>query len=396
MGRARLGIGRRVAAGAVGLAVVMLSACDGTPGTVERVTDGDGQSHYPAISADGRFVAFYSQASNLVPGDTNSTNDVFLWDREDGVTTRITDGNSDSQNPSLSADGRYLAFNSHASNLVPGDTNGFSDIFLWDRQTGATTRITDGNDESLHAVISANGRFVTFDSKAWNLVPADDDLADRDVFVWDAHTGETTRITHSVWYLDEDSFAGGISADGRYLAFSSYSSTLDPTDTNERSDAFLWDSVTGTVTRLTDGAAGAESISGDGRFVTYSAMWGGNSQVYVWDATTGTSVRLTDDFLDASGGSRISADGQSVTFRSGDPDLVPDDTNGVSDIFVWDRPSGEYARITDGDGDSNDPAISADGASITFWSAATNLVPEDTNTVPDIFLWDKDDEAQPG
>ena len=115
---------------------------------ITRVTDGDTSAFYPAVSGDGRYVAYYSRASNLVPGDTNGVADIFLWDRETDTTIRITDGNDWSRMPDISADGRFVTFDSQASNLVPGDTNGFYDVFVWDRDTGATTRITDGNDES--------------------------------------------------------------------------------------------------------------------------------------------------------------------------------------------------------------------------------------------------------
>jgi Tol biopolymer transport system component len=357
-------------------------------GTIRRLTDGDSASVLPAVSADGRYVAYYSSASNLVPDDTNGFMDVFVWDRATGTTTRITDGNGMSRLPSVSADGRYVAFDSMASNLVPDDTNGFMDVFVWDRATGTTTRITNGNDESGDAVISADGGSVTFDSQASNLVPDDTNGFKRDVFVWDADAGATTRITDSVWYTEEYSLSGGISADGRYVTFSSLSSTLVPDDTNNHWDVFVWDAVTGAITRLSDGAAFHARISSDGRFVTYNAM-SGTDHVFVWDSTTGTTTRITDGSDGASLAPTISADGRHVTFQSGATNLVPDDTNGVWDVFVWDRLTGTIARITDGDGDSSNPAISADGGSIAFWSEAGNLVAGDTNAVQDVFVWER-------
>jgi Tol biopolymer transport system component len=357
-------------------------------GTIRRLTDGDSASVLPAVSADGRYVAYYSSASNLVPDDTNGFMDVFVWDRATGTTTRITDGNGMSRLPSVSADGRYVAFDSMASNLVPDDTNGFMDVFVWDRATGTTTRITNGNDESGDAVISADGGSVTFDSQASNLVPDDTNGFKRDVFVWDADTGATTRITDSVWYTEEYSLSGGISADGRYVTFSSLSSTLVPDDTNNHWDVFVWDAVTGAITRPSDGAAFHARISSDGRFVTYNAM-SGTDHVFVWDSTTGTTTRITDGSDGASLAPTISADGRHVTFQSGATNLVPGDTNGVWDVFVWDRLTGTIARITDGDGDSSNPAISSDGGSIAFWSEAGNLVAGDTNAVQDVFVWER-------
>jgi Tol biopolymer transport system component len=159
-------------------------------------TQGNGLSYYPSISADGRYVAFGSGASNLAPGDTNNERDVFLHDRESGATTRVSvasdgaQGNSRSGAPAISADGRYVAFGSGASNLAPGDTNNAWDVFLHDRQSGATTRVsvasdgTQGNNDSVqfYPVISADGRYVSFESGASNLAPGDTNNA-WDVFL---------------------------------------------------------------------------------------------------------------------------------------------------------------------------------------------------------------------
>jgi Tol biopolymer transport system component len=115
----------------------------------------------------------------------------------------------------------------------------------------------------------------------------------------------------------------------------------------------------------------------------------GTDHVFVWDSTTGTTTRITDGSDGASLAPTISADGRHVTFQSGATNLVPGDTNGVWDVFVWDRLTGTIARITDGDGDSSNPAISSDGGSIAFWSEAGNLVAGDTNAVQDVFVWER-------
>jgi Tol biopolymer transport system component len=170
--------------------------------TTERVSLGPGgvqgneQSSGPAISADGRFVAFQSAASNLVPGDTNGAQDIFVRDRQTGTTRRVsvgpggvqTNAEASSGVPAISADGRFVAFESDATNLVPGDTNGAIDVFVRDRQTGTTRRISvgpggvQGNSDSGGPAISADGRFVAFVSNASNLVPGDSN-ARFDVFV---------------------------------------------------------------------------------------------------------------------------------------------------------------------------------------------------------------------
>jgi Tol biopolymer transport system component len=168
--------------------------------TTERVsvasdgTEGNSFSFSPEISADGRFVTYYSSASNLVPGDTNDTSDIFLFDRQTNTTERVsvasdgTEGNDSSSVPAISADGRLVTYQSVASNLVPGDTNGTYDIFLFDQQTNTTERLsvardgTEGNDSSFTPAISADGRFVTYYSYASTLVPGDTNGAP-DIFV---------------------------------------------------------------------------------------------------------------------------------------------------------------------------------------------------------------------
>jgi Tol biopolymer transport system component len=159
-------------------------------------TQGNEVSFDPSISSDGHYVAFTSFASNLTVGDTNGMNDVFVKNMETGVLTLVSgdeqrgiQGNGDSYDPSISADGRYVAFTSEASNLVPGDTNGVADVFVRDLQTGAITRVStdasgnQGNQRSEgDASISADGRYVAFTSQASNLVPGDTN-GGADVFV---------------------------------------------------------------------------------------------------------------------------------------------------------------------------------------------------------------------
>lgn len=221
-----------------------------------------GNSTEPALSADGRFVAFTSDASNLVAGDTNSLSDVFVHDRKTGRTTRVSvrsDGkqalrdrtHNGSNGPSISADGRYVAFHSRASDLVRGDTNWAFDIFVRDRVAGTTKRVSVGSDgtqanaESLGPPsISADGRYVAFASLASNLVAGDaNDITD--VFVRDLKSGRTILGSLGSGGLQgNDGSApavGAFSADDRYLALSSYASNLVPGDTNRCPDAFVRD-----------------------------------------------------------------------------------------------------------------------------------------------------------
>src|SRR3990172_5886825 len=181
---------------------------------------GDALSGYPAISADGTIVAFRASASNLVPSDTNGADDVFVRDRQAGATERVSVSSAGGQGsgghsyePSVSDDGRYVAFRSHATNLVAGDTNGTDDVFVRDRQTGVTVRVSvdssgvQGNGGSYEPSVSGDGRYVAFRSVASNLVPGDDNAV-QDIFVHDRQTGATERVSVTS--------AGGQATDNSY------------------------------------------------------------------------------------------------------------------------------------------------------------------------------------
>jgi Tol biopolymer transport system component len=405
-------------------------------GTTTRVsvasdgTQGNSGSAWSAISADGRYVAFDSSASNLVPGDTNGVPDIFVHDQQTGQTSRVsvasdeTQGNSESSAPSISADGRYVAFYSSASNLVPGDTNGAPDIFVHDRQTGQTTVVsvasdgTQGNGVSYRPSISGDGRYVAFHSVASNLVPSDTNYA-QDVFVHDRQTGQTSRVSvasdgtqgnsHSSW--------PSISAGGRYVAFHSWASNLVPDDTNGEADVFVHDRQTGQTSRVSVASDGTQgntlserpSISGDGRYVAFhsvaSNLVPGDTNdaqdVFVHDRQAGqtTVVSIASDGTQGNGDSRypsISADGRYVAFESHASNLVPGDSNGVRDIFVHDRQTGQTTVVsvasggTQGNSNSWEPFISADGRYVAFGSDANNLVPGDSNGVADVFVHERD------
>lgn len=217
-------------------------------------TQGNADSGVRSISADGRYVAFDSWASNMVTDDTNNAHDVFVHDRQTGQTSRVSiasDGNqasSGASGGSISADGRYVTFYSGSSDLVIGDTNNTGDVFVYDRQTGQTSRVsvasdgTQGNNISIHAFISADGRYVVFDSAASNLVSGDGNYYD-DVFVHDRQTGQTTIVSTALGGLPANSGSGyaSISADGRYVAFGSSASNLVLGDTNGYDDIFVHD-----------------------------------------------------------------------------------------------------------------------------------------------------------
>jgi len=387
-----------------------------------RVT---GDSRNASISADGRYVAFHSSSSDLVAGDNNAVFDVFVHDRRTGQTTRVSvddagnQGDNNSRNPSISADGRYVAFHSSSADLVAGDTNGFEDIFVHDRQTGQTTRVSvdntgiPGNDNSTMPSISADGRYVAFASYATNLV-AGDNNGFADIFVHDRQTGQTTRVSvdSAGNQGEKDCLSPSISADGRYVAFETIS-TLVAGDTNGTSDVFVRDRQTGVTTRVSVDSAGNEgdpdsldpSISADGRYVAFASdattlVAGDNNgfgDIFVHDRQTGQTTRVSVDSAgnQANGFSyqcTISANGQRVAFASYASNLVAGDNNTVADVFLHDRETGQTTRVSlgsagnQGDGDSFYTSISADGRYVAFTTEATNLVAGDTNGEDDILV----------
>jgi Tol biopolymer transport system component len=393
-----------------------------SPGTTERVSvdsagnPGNGSSDSPSISADGRYVAFQSDASNLVPGDTNGDADIFVHDRQTGDTTRVSvdsagnQANGWSGKPSISGDGRYVAFMSAASNLVPDDTNGEGDVFLHDRQTGQTTRVglngAGAGDPSI--AISADGRWVAF----WSYSDLDPEYAGHSgLFVHDRSTGLTTLASVDNEGNPADgysaSWVSSISADGRFVAFDSRS-PLVPPDTDGNFDIFVRDRASGQTTRVTVGPLShdgqdsyAPSINADGRYVAFqngSCCAGANVLVHdrMTQQTTEASVNGDGESSDwTSWQASISGDGRYVAFLSGATNLVPGDTNGDDDIFVHDRHTGLTERVSvDGSGNqanarSQHHAIGADGRYVAFRSAASNLVPGDGPSSWDIFVRDR-------
>lgn len=403
-------------------------------GVTERVSLGqdgvqsNGDSITSAISANGRFVAFSSIATNLVSGDTNERQDVFVHDRQTGRTERVSlgqggvEGNDFSEFPAISADGRYVAFQSNASNLVSGDTNESYDVFVHDRKLGTTRRVSvgpggrQGNSHSVGALISADGRFVAFSSEATNLVRGDTN-GRVDLFVRDRRNGATQRVSLGPDGAqgNQGSFGAAISADGRFVAFWSRASNLVPDDTNREWDVFVHDRKMGATRRVSLGPGGRQSdgpsglysvsLSADGRFVAFDSLatnlvpgdTNDAADIFVRDRKLGTTrrVSLGSDKLQGNGRSfygTISADGRFVAFYSTATNLVPGDTNDSEDVFVRDRKTGTTRRASlgpgniSGNGPSQDPAISADGRFVSFFSYATNLVPGDTNGVRDVFV----------
>jgi Tol biopolymer transport system component len=379
-----------------------------------------------ALSADGRYVAFYSYRSNLVRGDENRLPDVFLRDRQASVTTLVSasangrTGNGWSGMPSISRDGRYVCFMSAASNLVAGDDNGAADIFVWDRDTGrtelasVTTGGAPGDDSSLEAGLSADGRYVAFTSLATNL-SSRDTRGLTQIFLRDRQAGATHLVSVSSQGVvaDDYSWQPTVSADGRYVAFYSNASNLVPNDREGWSDVFVRDRQSGQTHRVSvdsngrpgNAASVQPTISANGRFVVFVSVAsnlvpGDTNQrvdVFVHDLQTHQTERVSvaSDGRQGDGGSyepSISSDGRYVTFESFSTNLVDDDTNGTYDVFVHDRQTRRTRRVSLGTGRQQadeaswTPSISEDGRFVAFRSDATNLSHMDANTSSDVYV----------
>ncbi len=428
----------RLARAPIALAVTGLTLLGATAlaadGDIERVSlglggaEGDGPAEFASLSADGRFVAFDSDATNLVEGDTNARTDVFVHDRATGDTERVSVSSSGAQaafgssrEPAISADGRFVAFHSTASDLAPGDENSLDDVFVHDRETGETERLSPsavdfGSTGSDAVSISADGRFVAFESTYDDLVPGDGNGA-LDVFVNDRQTGTTERVSvnSAGAEAEEASFNASISADGRLVAFISNSGDLVSGRHQRRSRRLRPRPRDGRHVageRQRRRASGQRrsvrniSISPDGRLVAFSSfatnLVAGDTNdagdVFVRDRTAETTERIS---LDSAGGQAdadsflpsVSADGRLVAFASSANNLGGT-ANAFTDVFLHDRQTGSTALLSGGvgsaagDGHSFPPAISADGCFVAFTSGATNLVGGDTNGFRDAFVHD--------
>jgi Tol biopolymer transport system component len=415
-----------VLAAALALATPAVADTAGNPARADLGADGAqanaGVLEAPSISADGRFVAFASAATNLVPGDTNGYPDVFVRDRVTGVTTRVSvtdtggQANGASSSPVMSADGRWVAFTSYANNLTLGDLNVFTggaDVFLHDLVTGHTERVSSAmlglsaNGESDFPTISADGRYVGFDSTASNLV-ANDTNQHGDVFVWERETKKIVRASEAADGTEADAGSGlaSISADGSRIAFISAADNLVDDDSNGDKDAFVKDLHTGGILRVNVGSKGKQAqgdaqdvtLSPDGTAVAFTTAWpmtpddlNFSPDVYRHDLMTNQTTllsRLGPDSGDVgyAYGASLDQAGDQVAFTAAIPGTNP----AGSQVYLWDRRTGVTRRLTDpaADGTSHAPVISPDGAHLAWASQAQNLVPFDNNHAEDLFVLD--------
>lgn len=372
--------------------------------------NGNNYSDNPSVSGSGRYVVFASDSTNFVSSnstggsDTNNARDIFLYDQTSGLVRRISltstlgETNGNSYTPAISSDGRFVAFASDATNIVAGDTNGFTDIFVVDTITGAVTRDsvsssgTQANGSNYKPAISADGRYVVWESTATNLVTSPVVTPGHShIYRRDRTTGTTVLVSESTAGVvgNGDSLQATISGDGQYVAFASDATNLVANDTNGYRDIFLRDVTNGTTTPVSVGSGGVPA--------------NGASHSPSINRNTGVSVG-------------IAADGRYIAYDSLATNLVVNDTNDVSDVFVYDRISGTTTRVSvsssgaeghdpspigppDQRLGSINPSISATGRYVTFASLDDDLTtgdlggeysPTDANDALDVFVMDRD------
>jgi K319L-like, PKD domain/Secretion system C-terminal sorting domain/FIMAH domain/WD40-like Beta Propeller Repeat len=398
----------------------------------DGTNSGNSYSIDPEISADGRFVAFTSYARDLVSNNTTGYGDIFVRDLQNGTTTLVsvnrdgTNSGNGSLNPVINADGRFVAFISSARDLVNNNGNNYPQVYVRDLQNGTTTLVSvnregtnGGNGFRTYAVrISPDGRLVAFISNASDLVNNDTNDAD-DVFVRDLQNGTTilVSVNHDGTNSgNSTSFYPAISADGRFVAFESSASDLISNDTNGKQDVFVRDLQNGNMTlvsvsrdgtNVSNGSSGTPVISANGRFVAFissasdlvSNDTNGILAVFVRDLQNGTTTIVSVNRDGTNSGNKpsaapaISADGRFVAFESPASDLVSNDTNNNSDVYVRDLQNRTTILVSvnrdgtnSGNGYSSYPAISKDGRVVAFRSDASDLVSNDTNGTWDLFV----------
>lgn len=379
------------------------------------------------LSGAGRYLVFSSLAANLVADDTNGVEDIFVLDRDTGQVSRVSvdsngdQGNRASKRPRISTNGRYVVFESEATNLVSDDTNGVADVFRHDQQSGETIRVSlidNGSNESPAASswpsISSDGDRIAFISES-DLV-GDDTNGYPDAYVRFVATEQTTRVSTDPAFADPDfaTWKVVISGDGEWVAFESQANNIVPGDTGGQIDIFHRNIASGVTTRVLglggaspNGHADIEDISADGQLVLFQSHASnyvandsnGLSDVYVFDASTGLVELISITPLGETGDgssqfTRISGGGRYVVFGSNANDLVSPDTHLYGDVFIRDRVDLTLDIVSvssggiQGTARSDNPCISSSGSVVGFMSESDNLVAGDINRVRDVFVRD--------
>jgi Tol biopolymer transport system component len=369
--------------------VFMRDQLNGTNVLASADTNGlggaDGSSFDPSISGDGRYVAFTSGADNLVMNDTNQAQDVFLRDLQAGITTLVSvningagPGNAASYSPAISANGRYVLFHSKAKNLATGSFNGSENLFLRDLQLGATYAITTSTLGFSTNAMTPDLRFVAYGRAANSFV------------VWDSQTATAvyTNTTSTVVYA--------ISPDGNRIAYSSGTGFA----VVDRAAG-----VTNMIAARISGSHSRAQFSGDSRYLVFSSSnalaaidKNGAADVYLYDFQTQSNLLISQSCISSSAANgpsdspAITADGRFIAYRSSAGNLVPGPTNGLPNVFVFDRQTGATTLVSlsvFGDFAANNasltPAFSGDSQTLLFQSWAADLVPQDFNQSPGLF-----------
>lgn len=381
------------------------------------------------LSGDGRYVAFSSDAPGLVPNDTNGLHDIFVKDRETGAVQRVSVSTAGTQStahsvcPVISADGKVVVFASWDNNLAPNDGT-IQDVFLRDLTTGVTETVSVAlpgqiaNEVCALPTVSADGRYVAFYGTASNLVANDTNGLD-DAFLRDRTLGTTVRVSVGLGGAQPNgpSIFPNVSADGRYVVFSSIANNLVANDTNVAQDVFRYDTQTGATERVSVSSAGVQSsggnsvaagigaVSADGRFVVFTSravnLVPGDTNlkedVFLRDMQLGSTVRVSETPAGTAGNGHcfwavISLDGRYVAYDSLATNIVTGDGNFAADVFLYDVLTKQTRRVSQsdagviGDEQSLAPAISGDGRYVGFYSEASNLVANDTNVSSDLFV----------
>ena len=382
----------------------------------------------PSVSADARYVAFSSLGSTLAPGGASGRLDVYVRDRLTSQTTRASVSstgaalNAPSSGAKLSGDGRFVLFETNATNVVGTSTAGITHVYVRDIVAGTTERISvssaggEANASSGAGSVSADGRFVAFESSASNLVSGDTG-GFVDVFLMDRSTHTVSRVseTSGGTGANGDSFDPAVSADGSFVAFATNSTNLTSGDTNSVADVLIWNRSTRQSTRLSVSTAGAQSngrsaapaISQDGALVAFESdatnLVAGDTNaatdVFVRDRTANQTVRVSVSSTGtnsdgASFGSTIGGDGRLVGFASDATNLVAGAGNHVRGIYIRDRTTSQTTRAditstsSPADAPSDAPKLATNGKAVVFQSASTNLTPAGVCHTTDIYARD--------
>lgn len=393
-------------------------------------SNGVSESNNASLSANGRWLLFKSQASNLVPDDTNGLADLFVRDAKTALIRRVNTSSTGAQangecgDYALSANGRYVVFSSLASNLVPNDSNGVRDVFVKDLINDSTVRVsmnsdgkepaTDNEFEGMPASISADGRYVAFLTFA-RLLPRDTNIHN-DVYVKDMLTGTLDLVSTA----GDEALANfrnhqpAISATGRYVVFASQASNFVPEDTDIGTDIYIKDRVTRQIRLVSANAAGVRAsessiqpvVSADGRYVAFLSYARdlalptnlANPDVYIKDMQTGAVERAQANAAGAIIGGATNSpamtpDGRYVAFSL---NYYTPATGVMTRLYVKDRSTGEPIRVdrTSGGayqsaGAAITPALSADGRFVSFASNNSTVALFDYNSLQDVFVFDR-------